>query len=130
MNGNAKEIWVSFSESFVSKINEETIPTVILTTSSPKCSCYISEQNNKGFNILIENYNGEEILINWIAMAKTSENNKPDNTKNIDPALLRQLKVSESIKEEIKENSQHTQNEPMKLLEPQTTMPNSKRLTP
>jgi hypothetical protein len=127
---NAKEIKVSFAENFVAKLDKNTIPTVTLTPSSSGYSYYIPKQNNEGFTIIIENYDGKEFLINWIAMAKTTVNNNTDKTKNIDPALLKQLKVAESIKERIKQNSQQTQSEPMILLDPQTTMPNSKRLSP
>jgi hypothetical protein len=127
---NSNEIIINFSEDFVAKLDKNTIPTVTLTPSSSGYSYYIPKQNNEGFTIIIENYDGKEFMINWIAMAKTTVNNNTDKTKNIDPTLLKQLKVSQSIKERIKQNSQHKQSEPMKLLNPQTTMPNNKRLTP
>jgi hypothetical protein len=125
---NAKEIRVSFSDAFISKIDLETIPTVILTPSAPTYSCYIPEQNSKGFTIVVENYDGEDFLINWIAMAGTKD--KSDNTKNIDPALLKQLEVPENIKEDIKVNTDDNQSKPLELLDPQTTMPNSERFVP
>ncbi len=127
---NAKEIKVSFAEDFVAKLDKNTIPTVILTPSSSGYSCYIPKQNNEGFTIVIDNYDGKEFIINWIAMAETTTKNNTDYKQRIDPSLFKQLRVSGKIKEEIKIKSQHKQSEPMKLLDPQTTMPNSKRLTP
>jgi hypothetical protein len=125
-----KEMWVKFNKNFSDQIKSSNIPTVTLTTNSPNAKVYISEQNNKGFKIVIAELS-EKLMINWIAMAKIDAYANINLKNKIPPELYKQLVVPENIKQEAiglhkKPNSQKS----LKLLDAQNSIiiPSSKRL--
>ncbi len=123
------EIWVSFDNKFSSKLKNENIPTVTLTTNSPNAKVYISEQNNTGFRIITDNT--ENLMINWIAMAKVDVENTQNFEDEISPELYQQLRVPADIKLEAKKLHKGPEKQKMmKLIDPKNSniKHNSKRI--
>ncbi|MCF6366232.1 MAG: hypothetical protein L3J35_08525 [Bacteroidales bacterium] len=124
------EIWISFDNKFASKLKDKNIPVVTLTTNSSDTKVYISEQNNKGFRIIAVG-NTDNLLINWIAMAKTDATEKNiDFETQISPELFQQLVVPDNIKLKAKElHKRPNKQKVLNLLDTDDSnkMPSSKR---
>lgn len=112
------EIWVNFDNKFSSKLKNDNTPTVTFTTNSPNAKVYISEQNNKGFRIITDNT--DNLMINWIAMAKVDVKNEQTDFKDeISPELYKQLRVPADKKIEAKNlHKEPVTQKMMKLIEP------------
>ncbi len=127
---NSSEIWIEFNDEFSSKLDDDNTPTVTLTANRPDANIYISEQNDKGFKIVVKG-NTENLKINWIAMAKIgTQNDATDFEQKISPEIYRQLRVPEKIKEKAIEIHQQPSQQPrMQLLgDGNTNPPKNKRI--
>lgn len=113
----SNETWVSFDDDFTSKLKSNDLPTVVLTTNSADAKVYISEQDNSGFKIQVAD-GTDNLIINWIAMAKVSAETSKTNFENeISPELYKQLVVPEDIKKQAQEKLINTEEQKsLKLL--------------
>jgi len=66
------EMWVNFSEEFLSKLPHDEIPVVTVTPNCPSVVLCITETTSKGFRVVGTSGNDDGFSFNWIAAAKTA----------------------------------------------------------
>ena len=70
----SREMWVNFSPEFVAG-NKASLPVVTITSNKPAVSMYVAEKSGKGFKLVIASDLIDGLVIDYIAMAHSQNNN-------------------------------------------------------
>lgn len=113
ISDNSKEVFVKYSDEFISQL-KGIIPTINITpVSKEKLSLRIIEKTNNGF-IVINESNTEVISFDWIAIAKinpiSDEQNQGSTTNNIDTELLKKIHLTPEEKQKVIEHYSNIKN--------------------
>lgn len=111
-SSNKNKIIVYFSDKFKEKLNNEDLPVVNITPTSPYKNFYISETNKNSFTVIVDTDNNN-FSFNWNAFAKTQVKNISAEIDHIDDVFYRKsfeipqgdYPVYNSEKKKIKKNS-------------------------
>jgi hypothetical protein len=110
-----RKTYIDFSDDFREKLSEDDMPVVTVSPTQQGIHFSVEGQNENGFYLVADQEPEQEIMVNWIAMAKTCvKTRKPD----IDENLQKQLDVPENVKTDAKKRFDHKQTEPMELINP------------
>ncbi|HKK69433.1 MAG TPA: hypothetical protein VJ946_14515, partial [Bacteroidales bacterium] len=95
VNPESQEMWIEFDDSFSGKLNLNAKPVVTATPNQQGVSVSVKDQTRNGFMLVTDKPDAQNLMINWVAMAKTKVN---ETQPAVDPALERQLDVPETVK--------------------------------
>ncbi|HKK67374.1 MAG TPA: hypothetical protein VJ946_04150, partial [Bacteroidales bacterium] len=112
---SSKKTYIEFSNDFREDLGADDTPVVTVSPTRQGLQFSVEDQNGNGFYLVSDQEPEQEIMVNWIAMAKTCvKTRKPD----IDENLQKQLDVPETVKNDAKKRFDHKQTEPMELINP------------
>ncbi|MCK5833397.1 hypothetical protein KAH81_06985, partial [bacterium] len=85
---NDDEVRVEFTDDFASQLDEDYIPVVIITPTSPNAGFYVAEKNNRGFKIIRMSGDGE-FSFDWSAFARVEVEVAGSDIDHIDDVFYR-----------------------------------------
>ncbi|MDD3877539.1 MAG: hypothetical protein PHT69_13045 [Bacteroidales bacterium] len=113
MNGSSIDI--SFNADFISKLDENEIPVVMITPNSPNVIFYLKNQTSTGFTLEISNASFFEF--NWVAYARahTTVNETVSYETRISPEILSNIRINSVLKQNQRRLMQRTHENLMEL---------------